>query len=155
MARRLAWLVLAAAVCLAQPSWSQTIGITLDKTEPLRFDQPVSTVLIGNPEIVAVAVDSVRLVFLTGKQVGETNLLVLDRRGNEIVRYDVVVAPELDRHVTIHRGTDSPATMSCDPRCVGVAGPDTGDGRRAAPKAAPSAGAADTSAEAGTGDATE
>lgn len=128
MPRRLAWLVLAAAVCLAQPSWSQTIGITLHKTEPLRFDQPVATVLIGNPEIVAVAVDSVRLVFLTGKQVGETNLLVLDRRGNEIVRYDVVVAPELDRHVTIHRGTDSPATMSCDPRCVGVANPDTGDG---------------------------
>ncbi len=128
MPRRLAWLVLAAAVCLAQPSWSQTIGITLHKTEPLRFDQPVSTVLIGNPEIVAVAVDSVRLVFLTGKQVGETNLLVLDRRGNEIVRYDVVVAPELDRHVTIHRGTDNPATMSCGPRCVGVANPDAGDG---------------------------
>ncbi len=144
MPRQLAWFVLAAAVCLAQPSWSQTIGITLDKTEPLRFDQPVAIVLIGNPDIVGVAVESVRLVFLTGKQVGETNLLVLDRRGNEIVRYDVVVAPELDRHVTIHRGTDSPATMSCDPRCVGVANPDTGDGTATtSPVAAMDGGAAD------------
>lgn len=143
MPRRLAWFVLVAAVCLAQPSWSQTIGITLGKTEPLRFDQPVSTVLIGDPEIVEIAVESVRLVFLTGKRVGETNLLVLDRRGDEIVRYDVVVAPEFDRHVTINRGTASPATMSCDPRCVGVASPDTGGDTTAAPIAAPSAAAAD------------
>ena len=73
----------------------------------------------------------------------ETNLLVLDRRGDEIVRYDVVVAPEFDRHVTINRGTASPATMSCDPRCVGVASPDTGGDTTAAPISAPSAAAAD------------
>ena len=83
------------------------------------------------------------MIFLTGKAVGETNLVVLDKRGNEIANFDIVVAPETRRHVTIHRGTTGVATLSCDPRCTTVANPTTigglsgGSAAPAAPAAAP------------------
>lgn len=146
--RRRRFAVAAMAGCLlftAGPAGAQTINLTLDKARVLRIERPVATVSIGNDDIASVSVESLRMIFLTGKAVGETNLVVLDKRGNEIANYDIVVAPEIRRHVTIHRGTTSIATLSCAPRCTMVANPTTlGDanGGTAAPEAGGSAPAA-------------
>ena len=136
--------VAAMAGCLlftAGPAGAETITVTLDKARVLRIDRPIATVSIGNNNIASVSVESLRLLVLTGKAVGETNLVILDKKGNEIANYDIVVAPETERHVTIHRGTTGVVTLSCDPRCTTVANPtilgDSGGGAAAAPPAAP------------------
>ena len=137
--------VAARAGCLlftAGPAGAETIKVTLDKTRVLRVERPIATVSIGNNDIASVSVESLRLIFLTGKAVGETNLVILDKKGNEIANYDIVVAPETARHVTIHRGTTGVATLSCDPRCTTVANPtilggSSGGSAPAAPAATP------------------
>ena len=138
---RLAAAAMAGCLLLAAgPAGAQTINVTLDKARVLRIDRPVATVSIGNDDIASVSVESLRMIFLTGKAVGETNLVILDKKGNEIANYDIVVAPETRRHVTIHRGTAGVATLSCDPRCTTVANPTTlggSSGGTAAPAAKP------------------
>lgn len=139
---RLAAAAMAGCLLLAAgPAGAQTINLTLDKARVLRIDRPVATVSIGNDDIASVSVESLRMIFLTGKAVGETNLVVLDKRGNEIANYDIVVAPETRRHVTIHRGTTAIATLSCNPRCTMVANPTTlGGANGGTPPAASEAG---------------
>ena len=145
---RFAVAVMAACLVLtAGPAGAETINITLDKARVLRFERPIATVSVGNNDIASVSVESLRLIFLTGKAVGETNLVILDKKGNEIANYDIVVVPETERHVTIHRGTTGVVTLSCDPRCTTVGNPKTlggASGGAAAPAAggSPPAGAA-------------
>ena len=119
---------------------AETLTVTLDKAEILRLDRAPSTVMVGNPDVVDVSLESARVMFLIGKAVGETNLLVLDREGNSISAYDVVVVPEVDRHLTVNRGSDGVTTLSCLPRCVGVKNPGVeAAGKAAAPAAASAA----------------
>ena len=129
---------------------AETLTVTLDKTTVLRPAKDVSIVMVGNPDIADVSVESARLVFVIGLTVGETNLLLLNRKGREIASYDIVVAPELGRHVTVNRGADSVPTLSCDPRCTGVANPGNEEsGSSAAGGGAASGGGATSTAGAG------
>mgnify|MGYP001187119630 CR=1 FL=1 len=119
----------AIAALIAGAAGAETLNVTLGKAKLLRLETAVATVVIGNPDVADVTVESTRLVFVIGQAIGETNLMVLDSGGAEIVNYDVVVVPALDRQVTIHRSTDEMATMSCDPRCEGIENPgDAGGG---------------------------
>lgn len=121
---------------------AETLTVTLDKTTVLRPGKDVSIVMVGNPDIADVSVESARLVFVIGLTVGETNLLLLNRKGREIASYDIVVAPEVGRHVTVNRGADSVSTLSCDPRCTGVANPGIEESGPSGGGAAASGGAA-------------
>ena len=100
-----------------------TLNVMLNKSTVLKLDREVKTVVIGKSEIADVSMESRNLMVISGKSVGETNLYVLDGNGEEIVRYNVVVAPEDDRHVTVNRSTDALWTYSCNPRCVVIKNP--------------------------------
>lgn len=127
--RFLPGLVLALAV-VAHGAAAETLSVTLDKTKVLRPQGKIAIVMVGNPDIAEVTVETPNLIFLLGLEVGETNLLLLDAKGNEIAAYDVVVAPEKERHVTVHRGPGGVATLSCDPRCTGIENPGTGESEK-------------------------
>jgi len=62
------------------PAGAQTVNVTLDKARVLRIERPVATVSIGNDDIASVKVESLRMIFFTGKAVGKTNLVVLDKK---------------------------------------------------------------------------
>ena len=100
----------------------ETIQVVVDKAEVLRLSVDASTILTANPEIIDLAVESPQLILLLGKRPGETNLIVLDSKGKEILDADVVVVPNLERHVTVYRNTEE-STLSCAPRCAGVPTP--------------------------------
>ncbi len=117
--------ILTALLALPSSAGAETLTVTLDKTLVLRPSEPVSVVMVGNPEIADVTAESPRLIFVIGLAAGETNLLMLDDSGKELASYDVVVVPERERHVTVHRGADGVSTLSCDPRCTGVENPGT------------------------------
>lgn len=120
IAAALAAMVGAAAFSAA----AETFDVPINKTKLLRLKRSVSYVLVGNPEIADVSVETARLLFVHGRTIGETNLLLLDSRRREIANYDLVVVPTAVTHITIQRGTDT-HTMSCDPRCAGVPTPGT------------------------------
>ena len=109
-------------------AWSVNAGeviiVPVHKAEVVKLDRDASVVLIANPIIANVAVESKRLIFLFGLEPGETNLHILDAEGNEILSAPVVVVPVLERRVTINRvNMNEVATYSCAPRCALVATP--------------------------------
>jgi len=117
-----------ALVSLSSAQGAEPIRVTIDKYELVRLKADVATVLIANPIIADVAVEKSRLIFLIGRSPGETNLVLLDQAGREIMNTPIVVVPNLEREVTLHRGATE-STFSCAPRCAPIPNP----GRRPPP----------------------
>jgi Flp pilus assembly secretin CpaC len=56
------------------------------------LDRPVGTVIVGNPDIADVTVQSEKIVVLTAKKLqGNTNLIVLDTENNDLLKADIFV----------------------------------------------------------------
>jgi hypothetical protein len=103
----------------AAPAPAQDIKVGIDEAHLLRLDSPGSEIIMGNPSIADVAVQSGRLLVLTGKSFGVTNLIVLDQEGREILSRKVTVGFDPTRIVTL---TKRSAQMSytCAPECKPV-----------------------------------
>jgi hypothetical protein len=116
--RAVAVLLLAAAGLLARPVLADEapLGITLDQATILRLPEKVSTIVVGNPLIADVAVQSGGLVVVTGKGYGSTNIIVLDRAGAVLMERQVLVRGPTDQIVQIYRGVER-ETYSCTPNC--------------------------------------
>jgi hypothetical protein len=93
------------------------ISVEVGKSQILRLKSAASVVMIGEPSIADVIVERNGMIFLLGRQAGETNLFILDADGNTVLSTDIVVTPLGRRHVNVTRGTEDVA-MSCNPRCA-------------------------------------
>ncbi len=115
---------LAAGLCLAASgAWAQeALSVQVGKAAKLILPAQPDVVVVGNPAVADIIVENARLIFLMGLMPGETNLIVLDRRGNELISAPVVVTPSDARTVTVNRDV-SEFTFSCNPRCAGVPTP--------------------------------
>jgi len=112
-------LLLLAAATLLAPSVSASeapLGITLDKATILKLPEKVATIVVGNPLIADVAVQSGGLVVVTGKGYGSTNIIVLDRSGTVLMERTIVVRGPSDQTVAVYRGMER-ETYSCTPTC--------------------------------------
>ena len=101
---------------------AETMNILVNKSHIVRLSRDAGVVMIANPEIADVAIESPRLVFVLGRNPGETNLKILDVGGKSMVSADVIVRPNAERHVTVNRGSEE-ITYSCVPRCARVETP--------------------------------
>ncbi len=108
------------------------LSVAVDKARILRLDHDASLVMVANPDIADVSVESPRLLFILGRAPGETNLYVLNGRGREILNTALVVVPNDEREVTVNRNLDE-GTLSCDPRCAPVPTPRSDDIAAASP----------------------
>jgi hypothetical protein len=112
-------LVLLAAATLIAPcafAAEAPLGITLDQATILKLPEKVATIVVGNPLIADVAVQSGGLVVVTGKGYGSTNIIVLDRTGTVLMERAVVVRGPTDQTVAVYRGMER-ETYSCTPNC--------------------------------------
>jgi Flp pilus assembly secretin CpaC len=82
---------------VAQPS-GDIITVNVDQAKLLRLPTRVATIVIGNPLIADVALQTGGVVVLTGKGYGSTNFIAMDRSGEILV----------DRVIQVER-TDRPA----------------------------------------------
>ncbi len=92
------------------------LTVTVDQTIPIRLSQPVLTVVVGNPSIADVVSTDGRVLFVTGKSFGTTNVIALDGNGNPVFETLVSVSGQRMGQVTILRGTKQ-STYSCTPDC--------------------------------------
>jgi len=94
---------------------ADTIEVVLDQAQIVRLPDRVGTVVIGNPLIADVTVQSGGLMVVTGKGYGRTNVIALDRRGAVLLEKAIQV---LGPHnvVVIYRGVDR-ESYSCSPKC--------------------------------------
>lgn len=109
---------LAALACLALAgaAQAQQLSIEASKTVPLRLSGPASSIVVGNKNIADVAVHDDRLIFVTGKSYGTTNLMVFNKAGEEVYNAEVVVTANSSNLVTVNRGGLN-QTYDCAPVC--------------------------------------
>lgn len=97
-------------------SQASELRARIDQATIIHLDKPGVEVIVGNPSIADVAVQSGRILVVTGKSVGLTNLLVLDGSGSIVFDKKVSVSVDPKFLVTLNKGVGR-ETYSCSPTC--------------------------------------
>ena len=123
-------LLLAATLAAPMPALAQDgapINVNVNMARILRISAPAATVIVGNPGIADVTIQDPQTLILTGKSYGQTNLIMLDSRGEPVADTLVEVVQMSAGIMTVYQG-QSRTTLSCAPTCqpVVMMGDDTG-----------------------------
>jgi len=94
---------------------AENISVVLDQAAVLKLPNRVGTVVVGNPLIADVSVQTNGMMVITGKGYGVTNMFVLDRGGSVLMESTVQVLGPPDS-VIVYRGVDR-ESYSCAPNC--------------------------------------
>lgn len=100
---------------LASHARADGIYVAVDEASIVKLDAPASDVIIGNPSFAAVTVHSGDTLVITGKTYGQTNIIVLDARGREILN-DYLTVVGTRRTVTVNKG-GARFSYLCAPVC--------------------------------------
>jgi Flp pilus assembly secretin CpaC len=120
--RRAAALAMAASiavVCLggaAAPAAATDLIVKYDQSQLLHLPRPAAEIVIGNPAIADVSVQSGDLLVVTGKTFGITNMIVLDAERKIITESRILVQRDEAKVVNLQRGTVR-QSYSCTPQC--------------------------------------
>ena len=113
-------LIAAATALLLVPTTALALGpdvkVSIDEASMLRLQRPAAEIIIGNPSIADVSVQSGKVLVVTGKSFGETNLIVLDAEGKAIINRKVSVQQNDQGLVSVYRGAQR-ASYYCAPKC--------------------------------------
>src|SRR3984893_10833104 len=99
----------------AEPS-AETIAVNVDQAKLVKLPTRVATIVVGNPLIADVALQTGGVVVVTGKGYGATNFIAMDRSGEVLVDRVIQVEGPTDQLITIYRGVDR-ESYSCMPLC--------------------------------------
>ena len=102
------------AVCLGAPD--DKISVFVDQAKLLKMPAKVATIIVGNPLIADVTLQSGGIVVVTGKGYGATNFIAMDRSGDVLVDRQIQVEGPTERLVTVYRGVER-ESYSCAPIC--------------------------------------
>jgi hypothetical protein len=105
-----------ALVSISQPASASDLVVKYDQSQLLRLPRPVAEIIIGNPSIADVTVQSTNLLVVTGKTFGTTNVIALDTDRNVIQDQRVVVVRDHARQISVYKGAKR-ETYSCAPTC--------------------------------------
>jgi Flp pilus assembly secretin CpaC len=111
-----AWILAAAlSPAFAQSGNSGTVNMVIDQARVMKLPDGVATLVVGNPLIADVSVQSGGMVVLTAKSYGVTNLIALDRSGNMLEQRAIQVHGARES-VVVYRGVQR-ESYSCTPNC--------------------------------------
>lgn len=119
LSRGVRFALLASTLAVSTPATAddRTIKVVMDYARLVRLPEGAQTVVIGNPIVADVSmVKGNQLFVITGKSFGTTNLIVLDRSGQQVGESIVTVVPSSDK-LLVQRGSHR-ESLSCNPKCV-------------------------------------
>lgn len=122
MSRVAAALLLSASLFAPLPAIAQDGGavtVNVNMARVLRISAPATTVIVGNPGIADVTIQDPMTLILTGKSYGQTNLIVLDGRGEPIADTLIDVTQMQAGVMTVYQG-QARTTLACAPVCQPV-----------------------------------
>jgi hypothetical protein len=93
------------------------VEVIIDEATLVRLDRPAAEIVVGNPSIADVSVQSGKVLVVTGKSFGETNLIVMDADGKVVVNRTLIVQEPRTGFVTLYKGA-SRQTLHCAPHCT-------------------------------------
>lgn len=99
-----------------------SIDVGIDEVRLVRLEADAAQIIVGNPAIADVTAQSARLLVVTGKSYGATNLIALDGEGREILLARLGVREGDRRQVTVYRGALR-QSLHCAPDCQRVLSP--------------------------------
>jgi hypothetical protein len=102
-------------VCLGAPD-PDKISVYVDQAKLLKLPAKAATIIVGNPLIADVTLQSGGIVVVTGKGYGATNFIAMDRSGDVLVDRQIQVEGPTERLVTVYRGVER-ESYSCAPIC--------------------------------------
>lgn len=92
------------------------LRVPLDQAAAISLRAPARGVIVGNPSIAGVSVQNDRLIFVTGRSYGATNLIVVGDDGRPLYQTRVVVTADEANAVILNRGASS-VRFDCAPEC--------------------------------------
>lgn len=92
------------------------VQVALDQSRPISLPGEATGVVVGNPSVAGVSIQNDRLLFITGRSYGSTNLIVVGRAGRPIYETRVTVIPDESNVVMVTRGSAT-ARFDCNPQC--------------------------------------
>jgi Flp pilus assembly secretin CpaC len=96
---------------------SRGVVVDVDRAKVVRMPDGAQTLIIGNPLIADVTMlKSNRLLVVTGKSFGTTNVILLDHTGNEVAEQTITVTPPMDKLVVQRGGRRE--SYACAPDCA-------------------------------------
>lgn len=99
---------------------AESFNVEVNQTKALNFSAPVTSIMLGNPAIADIHVDSDKRVYVLGRAFGQTNLIALDADGKTVAMMNVNVTSQSADNLTLNRGTGQ-VSYNCTPRCERVA----------------------------------
>ena len=113
----LAALVVGASQAQSDPETGGTIDVYMDLAKLTTLPRGTKSIVIGNPAIADISpLKGGSTVVVTGRSFGETNMIVIDEKGQVIVEKTLRVHPS-DRVLVVRRG-DMRTSYSCKPQCM-------------------------------------
>jgi Pilus formation protein N terminal region len=109
----------AALPLLATSAKAEDLVVQYDQARLLTLTQPAANIIVGNPSIADVTLKSTKLLVVTGKTFGVTNLMVLNDEEKVIYSSRVMVRADESKVVTLSRA-DAQFTYACTPICQPV-----------------------------------
>jgi hypothetical protein len=100
---------------MAEPTMD-AIAVNVDQAKLVKLPTRAATIVVGNPLIADVTLQSGGILVVTGKGYGATNFIAMDRTGEVLVDRVIQVEGPTDQLVTIYRGIDR-ESYSCMPIC--------------------------------------
>jgi Flp pilus assembly secretin CpaC len=91
--------------------------VLIDQASLLTLDRSAAQIVVGNPSIADVSVQSGKVLVVTGKSFGETNLIAIDAEGRVIASRLLIVQEPRTGFVTLYRGA-ARQTLHCAPYCT-------------------------------------
>ncbi len=98
---------------------AEEIIVKVDQAKLLHLKKQSSDVIVGNPSIADISVQSKNLLVITGKSYGSTNIIALDSQKNIIVEAVINVVSDDLQTVALFKGSMK-QSYNCAERCVSV-----------------------------------
>ena len=95
---------------------AEDLIVKYDQSQLLRLPKPATEIIVGNPSIADVTIQSGNLLVVTGKTFGITNIIALDADRNVIQEQRVLVKRDEGKVVNLLRGTER-QSYNCTPQC--------------------------------------
>jgi Flp pilus assembly secretin CpaC len=108
-------ILLCPAAAIAEPT-ADAVAVNVDQAKLVKLPARVATIVVGNPLIADVTLQTGGVVVVTGKGYGATNFIAMDRSGEVLVDRVIQVEGPTDQLITVYRGIDR-ESYSCLPIC--------------------------------------
>ena len=109
--------LVAVGVSQSATAASNVVQVLVDQATLVRLDRSAAEIVVGNPSIADVSVQSGKVLVVTGKSFGETNLIVMDADGKVVANRQLIVQEPRTGFVTMYRG-GARQTLHCAPYCT-------------------------------------